>query len=255
MPDWIPTAELGEPVYLGRVQKLALSFAAALGLSTLTAPLHADETGRPPAGARIDRPFTVAQLGVGLLTLPAADVCLLGQACTKGDNSIQVDFWQLYRANRYFAIGAGASVAIKPVTDNPPRTGGIDRTHTRSYFLVEGQARYYALRAETFEAWLGVTAGVVIVTDRYSIEGGETPRAAIIGPRASTIRTEGAATGALLGAEWSFAPNWAVGFTARYMQWFLPVNAATTVFLDRATLTGQQSALNFGISCSYRIAL
>jgi hypothetical protein len=39
------------------------------------------------------------------------------------------------------------------------------------------------------------------------------------------------------------------------MRWFLPQEAATTVFLDRATLTDQQSALHFGISCSYRIAL
>ncbi len=39
------------------------------------------------------------------------------------------------------------------------------------------------------------------------------------------------------------------------MQWFLPHEAATTVFLDRATLTDQQSAINVGISCSYRIAL
>ena len=49
--------------------------------------------------------------------------------------------------------------------------------------------------------------------------------------------------------------DWSLGATVRYMQWFLPKEPATTVFLDRATLTDQQSALNFGISCSYRIAL
>jgi hypothetical protein len=95
----------------------------------------------------------------------------------------------------------------------------------------------------------------VIVSDRYSLEGGEMPSAAIIGPRASTVRTEGGAFGALLGAHWSFASNWAVGFNARYMRWFLPHTPATTVFLDRASLTDEQDALDFGISCSYRIAL
>jgi hypothetical protein len=192
---------------------------------------------------------------VGLLSLPAADVCLRLRPCTKGDNSIEVDFWQMYRADRYFAIGAGATVALTPVSDNPPSDSGIDRAHTRSYFLVEAQGRYYAVRTETFEGWLGLTAGAVIVSDRYSIDNGEQSSAAIIGPRASTVRTEGGALGTLIGASWSFAPSWAVGLSARYMQWFLPQDAATTIFLDRATLTDQQSALNVGISCSYRIAL
>jgi hypothetical protein len=236
------------------VDRLAFGLAATLGASSFSASLRADTPSLPSGGAA-DRPYTVAQLGVGLLTLPAADVCLRLGPCTKGDNSIEVDFWQLYRANRYLAIGAGASVALTPVTDNPPSASGIDRAHTRSYFLVEAQGRYYAVRAETFEGWLGLTAGAVIVSDRYSIENGEQSTAAIIGPRASTVRTEGGALGMLIGSSWSFAPNWAFGVTARYMQWFLPHDAATTVFLDRATLTGQQSALNFGISCSYRLAL
>jgi hypothetical protein len=242
-------------VYAGSVAKLALTVVAALLASAVARGASADEARIPQLG-RVDRPYTLAQLGVGLLTLPAADVCLRARPCTKGDNSIEIDFWQLYRGNRYFAVGAGASVALKPVTDNPPSPDpNIDRSHTRSYFLVEAVVRYYGVRAETFEAWLGGTAGVVIVSDRYSIEGGENPTAAIIGPRSLTIRTEGGAVGGLIGSSWSFAPNWALGLTVRYMQWFLPQEAATTVFLDRATLTSQQSALNFGISCSYRIAL
>jgi hypothetical protein len=202
-----------------------------------------------------DRPYTVAQLGVGLLTLPAADVCLQNRPCTKGDYSIELDFWQLYRANRYFAVGAGASFAITPVTDTPPSPPNIVRSHTRSYFLVEATVRYYAVTTDTFEGWFGMTAGGVIVSDRYSIDRSEMSTAAIIGPRAATVRTEGGAIGALIGANWSFAPNWAVGLTARYMEFFLPHEAATTVFLDRATLTDQQAAINVGISCSYRIAL
>jgi hypothetical protein len=218
-----------------------------------THPAAAEESLDIPRG--VDRPHTLAQLGVGFLTLPGADVCLKGQPCTKGDSSIELDFWQLYRADRHFAIGAGASVAIKPTTDNPQTEAGIDRSHTRSYFLVEGVGRYYALHFDTFEAWVGATVGGVIVSDRYAIEGGEVPTAAIIGPRSSTLRTEGGTIGALLGAQWSFAPNWALGLNARYMRWFLPSEPATTVFLDRATLTSQQSVLAVGISCSYRIAL
>jgi hypothetical protein len=234
------------------VRKLGIPCLAAIGAVGFALPARAETVAYSPAS---DRPYTVAQLGVGLLTLPAADVCL-ASGCKKGDNSIELDFWQLYRANRFFALGAGASVAITPVTDNPPSPDpSIARTHTRSYFLVEAQGRYYGVRAETFEAWIGLTAGAVIVSDRYGIETDDKSQAAIIGPRSSTVRTEGGTLGGLLGANWSFAPNWALGFSARYMQWFLPDVAATTVFLDRASLTGTQSAFNFGISCSYRIAL
>jgi len=219
---------------------------------------RAEETAsaRSALAARgVDRPYTMAQLGLGLLTLPAADVCLKGRPCTKGDTSIEIDSWQMYRANRRFAIGAGASIALNPTTDHPPTEDGIARSHTRSYFLVEGQARYYAIDSPFVEAWFGGTAGAVILSDRYAIEEDEKPRAALIGPRASTLRTEGATLGVLIGAQWSFAPNWAAGISARYMRWFLPHEASTTVFLDRATLTDQQSVINFGLSCSYRIAL
>jgi len=240
------------------LRKLALLFlASALG-AVWSGSARADETAstRSALAARgVDRPYTLAELGLGLLTLPAADVCLKSRPCTKGDTSIDIDFWQMYRANRSFAVGAGASVALKPTTDNPPSEAGVERSHTRSYFLVEGQGRYYAVASPSFEAWIGATAGIVIVSDRYSIDEANKRTWALIGPLSSTIATEGATVGALIGAEWSFAPNWAAGFSARYMQWFLPQEPATTVFLDRATLTDQQSAIHIGISCSYRIAL
>lgn len=226
--------------------------------ATICGAARADETAstRSAAAAReVDRPYTMAQLGLGVLTLPGADVCLKNRPCTKGDTSIAIDFWQMYRANRSFAIGAGGTVALVPTTDNPPSEAGIDRSHTRSYFMVEGQGRYYFVAAPSFEAWLGVTAGIVVVGDRYSIDDPNKRTWALIGPLSSNVSTEGGTVGALIGAEWSFAPNWAAGFSGRYMRWFLPHEPATTVFLDRATLTDQQSVIQLGISCSYRIAL
>lgn len=240
------------------MRKLALFCSAPALIATLPGVARADETAstRSALAARgVDRPYTMAQLGLGLLTLPTADVCLKSRPCTKGDTSIAIDFWQMYRANRSFAVGAGASVALVPTTDNPPSEAGVDRSHTRSYFLVEGQGRYYVVASPSFEAWVGATAGIVVVSDRYSIEDPNKRMWAIIGPLSSTVSSEGASVGALLGAEWSFAPNWAAGFSARYMRWFLPHEPAATIFLDRATLTDQQSAIHIGISCSYRIAL
>ncbi len=240
------------------MRKLAFLCLASASIATFSRAAMADETAstRSALAARgVDRPYTMAQLGLGLLTLPTADVCLKSRPCTKGDTSIAIDFWQIYRANRSFAVGAGGSLALTPTTDSPPSEAGIDRSHTRSYFLVEGLGRYYAIATPAFEAWVGATAGIVILSDRYSIDDPNKRTWALIGPRASTVSSEGASVGALLGAEWSFAPNWAAGVSARYMRWFLPHEAATTVFLDRATLTDQQSAVHIGISCSYRIAL
>jgi hypothetical protein len=246
------------PSDVGRpLRKLALPLLCALG-TTLHAPARADETAstRSALAARgVDRPYTLAQLGLGLLTLPTADVCLKSRPCTKGDTSVQADFWQVYRANRRFAIGAGATVALAPTKDSPPSEAGIDRSHTRSYFMVEGQGRYYAIESRSFEAWVGASAGIVIVSDRYSIDDPDKRMWALIGPRSSAVSSEGATVGGLIGAEWSFAPNWAAGLSARYLRWFLPHEPATTVFLDRATLTDKQSVIQFGISCSYRIAL
>jgi hypothetical protein len=203
----------------------------------------------------LDQPYTLAQLGVGMLTLPGANVCLTAITCTKGDTSIEANFWEIYRVNHLFAVGAGASVALKPTTDSPSSQMGGTRNHSRSYFLVEAQGRYYALHGLNFEAWVGATIGGVVLSDRYSIEGGTPITIAIIGPRASTLRTEGLSIGGLIGLSWSIAPNWALGITSRYLRWFLPHTPETTVFLDRATLSDQVSALDLSLSVSYRIAL
>src|SRR3954451_18297838 len=104
---------------------------AACLLLTLAATraARADETAGTRSAmsrASYDNPYTVAQLGVGLMTIPGADVCLKSRPCTKGDTSLEMDFWQLYRANAAFAVGAGASLALKPTEDSPPSEAGFD---------------------------------------------------------------------------------------------------------------------------------
>ena len=80
--------------------------------------------------------------------------------------------------------------------------------------------------------------------------------AAIIGPRASTVRTEGGAIGGLAGRQLVVRSQLGARFQRPLHAVVPPARSrATTVFLDRASLTGEQRAFNFGISCSYRIAL
>jgi hypothetical protein len=237
----------------------ALATFALLALLALPSRARAERTAEERSAiADDDRPHTLAQLGIGLLTIPGADVCLKDRPCTKGDTSIAMEFWQMYRANRYFAVGAGTSIAVKPTVDYPPNLGGIERAHTRGYFSVEAQVRYYALRLDVAEAWLGASGGGVVVSDRYTIEDNKTTfgaEPAIIGPRQNTVRTEGLTVAAILGGQWMLAPSWGVGATFRYARWLLPSKPATTSFLDRATLTNSQGVLYIGITAAYRIAL
>jgi hypothetical protein len=247
---------------------ITLSFAAlAHGIVMVGNPLRAEAEPVPDVSAETfaareyNRAHTLAQLGLGLITLPAADVCLTPEQCTKGDTSLEVSFWQMYRANRYFAIGAGTSLALNPTVDNPPSDTAIKRNHTRGYFSVEAQGRYYALRMDLIELWLGITAGGVIISDRYAVAEDDhaitssASQPAIIGPRSTTVRTEGLTVGGVMGAQWTIAPNWAIGAAFRYARWFVPDTPAKSAFLDSATLTGQQSVLYLGLLCSYRIVL
>jgi hypothetical protein len=236
----------------------AASLALALALAAPVA--RADETAatRSAAAARGEgRPYTMAEVGVGLLTLPGADVCVRANQCTKSDTTVAVSLWQFYRPGPTWGLGAGVTFALQPSTDEfRAGEGSLQRTHGRSYFLIEGQGRWYALHLPALEAWLGATAGLVVLSDRYSVETkNQGTQPALLGPRSSTLRTEGAAAGALFGFASSFAANWSAGATFRAARWYLPTSPATSGFGDTATLTGSQNVLDVMFAVSYRIAL
>ncbi len=248
---------------LGR--RLARGAGGAVTLAACLAanPALADGTSAATTAATnaavarsLGQPHTMAELGVGVLALPTADVCLRPGSCSRGDTGVVASIWQMYRANLDFAVGAGISLAMQPAADTVHSgEAGISRSHTRSYFLVEAQGRYYALHRDWAEAWVGLTAGGVVVSDRYSIDGGDQSQAALLGPRASTVRTEGLSGGALVGAGWSFAPNWTVSASIRLSRWWLPHEPAKTVFGDTATLRDTQNVVDLGLALGYRIAL
>src|SRR5690349_21434552 len=64
------------------------------------------------------RPYGAVEFGIGVLALPDAKVC--GEAgCDKGDVSLEVDAWPLFRASPSFALGAGLTLALTPTQDVP----------------------------------------------------------------------------------------------------------------------------------------
>ena len=201
----------------------------------------------------LERPTGIAEAGFGWLTLPGANVC--SQAgCKAGDTSFELDAWQLYRQNVRFAFGAGLLLGLIPTTDAPRSDPvGIQRNHARKYLSLEGMLRYYPYVGEKFELWVGLTGGLVVVSDRFQVvDAYDKP---LIGPSGVTIRTEGGTLGLAFGGAYELSQHWSVGGSFRYGSWFLPSLKATDPLQDEASVAGRNSVFSLGLNVAYRIGL
>jgi hypothetical protein len=238
-----------------RASPLAVAtFALALSGSASAHDFErAHGAGRPDP----DRLMGMAEIGLGWIVLPGAEVCVeRSQAgCSRGDSSLELEAWQLFRAGGVFAGGAGITLGLTPTTDAPRQDPeGIERDHTRRYLTVEGTFRYYPYIEETLEAWVGLTGGLVVVSDRFESTQGE-QEVQLVGPQGVTIRSEGYAVGVAVGAAYVFAPNWSVGGAFRYGNWFLPAEPGRDPLGDEASLVGRISVFGLGASIAYRVSL
>lgn len=240
------------------MKALGLALFAAAGLSLGSAAAKAqtlDATGpRVIRGFRaLDRPTGMAEAGFGWLTLPGADVCSQ-VGCKAGDTSFELEAWQLYRRNLRLAFGAGLLLGLIPTTDAPRSDPmGIQRNHARKYLTLEGTLRYYPYVGESFEAWLGLTGGLVVVSDRFQID--DVYDKPLIGPSGATIRTEGGALGLAFGGAWELSSHWSIGSSLRVGTWFLPARAAQNPLTDHASVTGRNVVFSLGLNLAYRIPL
>jgi hypothetical protein len=196
--------------------------------------------------AALERPTGIAEAGFGWLTLPGADVCVV--ECSRGDTSFEVDVWQLYRANRRFALGAGILLGLVPTNS------GADANHSRRYMTVEGTVRYYPYVGESVEWWVGINGGLVVVSDSYEVARRPSDHA-LLGPTADTIRTEGGSIGIAGGPVLSLAPHWTLGATLRYGHWFLPTRPAEDALGNQASLTGRNMMFTLGVNVAFRMDL
>ncbi|HEX9620640.1 MAG TPA: hypothetical protein VF989_10915 [Polyangiaceae bacterium] len=217
------------------------------------------ESPRPTRGfAALTRPTGMAEVGLGWLTLPRAEVCVERSAsgCERGDTSPIIEVWQLYRPNLRWAVGAGITLGLIPTQDAPRREiEGIERDHRRGYFLFEAASRYYPYVGERVEAWVGLLGGLVVVSDKFSSDQGFDQGQALIGPRGVTLSTEGYSLGLGAGVAVRLAQHWSAGAALRYGTWFLPAEPQTDPLGDEASLTGQNSAFTLGVNISYRTEL
>ena len=243
-----------------RCALLSVTGAALVSIAALAPDARADESAsarRAIAAREMDRPYTLAEVELGFLALPAAEVCIRSPTdCEQGEGSLAVGIHNHYRFGS-FAIGAGIDWATTLRSDVARGEPSLRREHSRSYFLVEGQFRYYALRLNDWEGWVGATLGGVVVNDSWSVLADRQPYADtdFVGPRASTLGTEGLSAGIGIGAEWSFRPSWSVGVTLRYANWFFPQNPKPLPLNDPASLSGRVDMVALVIALAYRIAL
>lgn len=244
-----------------------LAFAAPLVLCLASVPAWADGAADPTASTAASRrataafeqkrPYTVAELSLGLFALPGADVCIASlERCEQGETSIAAGIHNLYRLGRV-GVGAGILWATTLRSDSAKGVDALERDHSRRYFLVEGVFRYYAFETEAVEWWVGSTLGGVVVNDSWTVKEDREPYSdtAFVGPRAATVGTEGLASGLAVGGEWSFADNWSFGGLLRYSMWFLPDEPERSPTGDYASLKGRVDTFDLGLLLAYRIAL
>jgi hypothetical protein len=218
------------------------------------APPLSEASSDPPGFA------TVFSLGLGLLALPAAEVCPAGQdQCEPGETSIALSLENLGRIGP-FGFGAGFTVAfgLRPANVAPADPEGLlGREHARSYFLFEGMFRYYLPIVRDWEWWLGTTVGAVVINDSWSTLADREPAAdtGLVGPRAVILATEGLALGLGFGGQWHFAESLLFGTRFRYANWFLPGERDTTPTGDSASLAGRIDIIDFGLYGGLRLPL
>lgn len=230
---------------------------SALACAALRASADASTpSARALAAYELDRPHMLAEFAAGLITLPTAEVCLTVENCQDGETSIGVGIQNLYRF-KSIGFGAGIRWATTLRRDAAEGAQALERDHSRRYFFMDAQLRYYAIRQSSWEWWLGGSVGGVVVNDSWTVKLDRDPYndTDYVGPRAVTIGTEGLTTGLGIGAQWSFVDNWSIGAQMHYCVWFLPSTREESPTGDSASLSGRIDMIDIALAIAYRIAM
>ena len=242
-----------------------------LAISAMLWSTHAVADAGTGTAPLLVRSHTLAELEVGILMLPSAPISVANQGGStpfgtigKGDATVQTGLHVLYRGWPDWAFGAGIMFAPRPTSDtNYQQLGGLSglhRSHTRSYFALGGEIRYFPYRSKWVEAWVGVVAGGVVVADRFSNESA-TPVPTILGTPEATVRTEGFTASAQVGGDYLLTDHWILGLALRGGYWILPDakpfrdEKACTAIGDCPTISGGATAFEVGLTVGYRLYL
>jgi len=246
----------GKPACLARAVAALLAVLLGPGASVaraedVAAPGVAP-SGIAPSRREVDfsHPYGLVEFGVGVLALPDAELCGGEAGCDKGDLSLEVDAWPLFRASPRFAVGAGMTLALIPFQDVPRRDTRFPREHARRYFTAEGIGRYYFLSGQDVELWSGISAGLIVVSDNFRTRSSD-PEMAIIGADSANIATEGLSLGLASGVTFGVNPHLQVGATLRFANWYLPPRREAISFGEEASLSNRVTMLNIALTVAY----
>jgi hypothetical protein len=242
------------------------AIAALPFMTAMASAVRADDTREPTSV--LDRPHTIAVLEAGIIALPSAPISASNRGGStplgsvgNGDATVQTGIHLLYRPSRDWAVGAGAIFAPHPTSDDNYLAPSLPkRTHSRSYLFLGGEGRYYPFHTRWFEAWVGATAGSIIIADRFTTD--DVPAVpTFLGTPTVTVSTEGFSVGIQAGADYLITDQWVVGFALRADRWFLPAEkpfsqeTSCDPLGDCPTLTGSVAAFEGGITIGYQLPL
>lgn len=235
----------------GRVVVWALACADAAAARD-RASVSEGASGSPGSGParEFSRPYGAIEFGLGVLALPDAEVCAGEGGCDRGDVSLEVDAWPLFRASPAFAVGAGMTLALTPTQDAPQQQMTFPREHTRRYFLVEGIGRYYFVHGRALEMWAGLSTGLVVVSDNFRTAGAPV-NASVIGANDANIATEGWTLGLGTGVTVGVNDLLQLGGTLRVANWFLPSTPESIAFGEEASLSDRVTMIHFALTVAY----
>jgi hypothetical protein len=205
------------------------------------------------------RPHATFQFSVGLLALPAAEVCPAAtDTCEPGETSIALSFKNLFHVDK-FAVGGGITWAfgLRAGAAAGDEDGSLGREHSRSYFLFEALFRYYALSFDDWDVFAAAQLGGVVVRDSWSVLADREPYSDVefVGPRSATMGTEGLNVGIGLGLQWNFMEEGVFGTWFNYANWFLPGDREVSPTGDQASLAGRIDVLDFGLAIAYQLPI
>ncbi len=222
------------------------------------APTVATTSDAPSASQHDpDAPHTLFLGSVAMLGMPAAELCPQANHCTPADAAIGFGLAAIGRWDN-FGVGGGFTWAFGLLpTEVALADSQLLRQHARTYLVIEGQFRYYLPRASAWEWWVGANLGGVVVNDSFTTLADRQPYADtdLIGPKAVTLRSEGAAVSLGIGGHWRFTDQFIFGTRLRYANWLLPVERNSTPLGDLASLAGRIDVIDIGVVVGARLPM
>lgn len=240
---------------VGPVLAVALVLAGRPALAA--GETHAGDV-QPTTWEESSQVHTMAELSAGLIAAPRASICSPTEvSCFRSESTLLLTFRQLIQFSRRFALGASIAWGIRPLNDTVSQqsdAGTIARTHKRNYFDLGPVLRGYPYLGDHVSVWLGGGFGLIIVDDAYTPKDDGTS-AVVVGPTATTVRTEGLSLAGGVGVEYHLSPQWSVGLWTMENSWFLPKTRACAPTNECATVTGTVVTIESGLSVTYRVRL